>query len=136
MDYILINPYVKFQVKTEKPKREYLTSNELNEIRKKEIEIDRLNTVRNIFLFACYTGLSYADISKLAKHHIRTGNDGNQWIIIDRTKNDSRCRIPLLPVAHRITSYNVCYTKFLRVYKLAISVYTDNLLRDSFETNF
>tara|TARA_R110002050_G_scaffold48559_2_gene112944 strand:+ start:43592 stop:44122 length:531 start_codon:yes stop_codon:yes gene_type:complete len=45
MDYILINPYVKFQVKTEKPKREYLTSNELNEIRKKNIEIERLNTV-------------------------------------------------------------------------------------------
>lgn len=102
MDHILINPYVKFQVKTEKPKREYLTSNELNEIRKKIIEIERLNTVRNIFLFACYTGLSYADISKLAKHHIRTGNDGNQWIIIDRTKNNSRCRIPLLPVAQNI----------------------------------
>mgnify|MGYP007027640435 CR=1 FL=1 len=43
--FILINPYVKFQVKTEKPKREYLTSNELNEIRKKNIEIERLNTV-------------------------------------------------------------------------------------------
>jgi site-specific recombinase XerD len=102
MDYITTNPYLKFQVKTVRPKREYLTQKELKKIRKKKIEIERLDIVRNVFLFACYTGLSYADISKLAKHHIRTGNDGNKWIIIDRTKNDSRCRVPLLPVAKDI----------------------------------
>lgn len=102
MDYITTNPYLKFQVKTVRPKREYLTQKELKKIRKKKIEIERLDIVRNVFLFACYTGLSYADISKLAKHHIRTGNDGNKWIIIDRTKNDSRCRVPLLPAAKDI----------------------------------
>jgi len=102
MDYITTNPYLKFQVKTVRPKREYLTQKELKRIRKKKIEIERLDIVRHVFLFACYTGLSYADISKLAKHHIRTGNDGNKWIIIDRTKNDSRCRVPLLPVAKYI----------------------------------
>jgi integrase len=94
--------HLKFQVKTEQPKREFLTQKELKKIRKKKIEIERLAIVRDIFLFACYTGLSYADISKLAKHHIRTGNDGKKWIIIDRTKNGSRCRVPLLPFAKNI----------------------------------
>ena len=102
MDYISTNPYVKFQVKTEQPKREFLTQKELKKIRKKKIEIERLAIVRDIFLFSCYTGLSYADISKLAKQHIRTGNDGKKWIIIDRTKNGSRCRVPLLPAAKNI----------------------------------
>ncbi|WP_321997545.1 site-specific integrase [Draconibacterium orientale] len=102
MDYISTNPYVKFQVKTEQPKREFLTQKELKKIRKKKIDIERLAIVRDIFLFASYTGLSYADISKLAKQHIRTGNDGNKWIIIDRTKNGSRCRVPLLPAAKSI----------------------------------
>ncbi|SES90592.1 Site-specific recombinase XerD [Draconibacterium orientale] len=102
MDYLSTNPYLKFQVKTEQPKREFLTQKELKKIRKKKIEIERLAIVRDIFLFACYTGLSYADISKLAKHHIRTGNDGKKWIIIDRTKNGSRCRVPLLPFAKNI----------------------------------
>lgn len=102
MDYLSINPYLKFQVKTEQPKREYLTIKELKKMREKKIAIERLNIVRNIFLFACYTGLSYADISRLAKHHIRTGNDGDEWIIIDRTKNGSRCRVPLLPLAKEI----------------------------------
>ena len=102
MDYLSTNPYEKFQVKTEQPKREYLTQKELKKIREKKITIERLNIVRNIFLFACYTGLSYADISKLTNHHVRTGNDGEEWIIIDRTKNGSRCRIPLLPMAKEI----------------------------------
>lgn len=102
MDYLSTNPYVKFQVKTEQPKREFLTQKELKKIRKKKIEIDRLAIVRDIFLFASYTGLSYADISKLAKQHIRIGNDGKKWIIIDRTKNGSRCRVPLLPAAKNI----------------------------------
>ena len=102
MDYLSTNPYVKFQVKTEQPKREFLTQKELKKIRKKKIEIERLAIVRDVFLFACFTGLSYADISKLAKQHIRTGNDGKKWIIIDRTKNGSRCRVPLLPVAKDI----------------------------------
>lgn len=102
MDYLSTNPYLKFQVKTEQPKREFLTQKELKKIRKKKIDIERLAIVRDIFLFASYTGLSYADISKLAKQHIRTGNDGKKWIIIDRTKNGSRCRVPLLPAAKNI----------------------------------
>ncbi|WP_321285625.1 hypothetical protein [uncultured Sunxiuqinia sp.] len=67
MDYLSTNPYLKFQVKTEQPKREFLTQKELNKIRKKKIEIERLATVRDIFLFATYTGLSYADIFKVGK---------------------------------------------------------------------
>lgn len=58
--------------------------------------------VRDIFVFACYTGLSYSDICKLSREHLQLGNDGEQWIIIDRSKNDSRCRIPLLPKAKNI----------------------------------
>jgi site-specific recombinase XerD len=102
MDYLPTNPYVKFQVKTEEPKREYLTKQELTKIMEKKISIERLDIVRDIFLFASYTGLSYADIAKLGEHHIRTGSDGEEWIIIDRTKNGSRCRVPLLPVAKNI----------------------------------
>jgi integrase len=58
--------------------------------------------VRDIFVFACYTGLSYVDISKLNSRNIQKGNDGNDWIILDRTKTESRCRIPILPVAQQI----------------------------------
>lgn len=54
------------------------------------------------FVFACYTGLSYSDIFKLNKTHFQKGDDNNYWIIVDRTKTDTRCRIPLLPEALEI----------------------------------
>jgi len=46
--------------------------------------------------------LAYVDISKLNTNHIQKGNNVNDWIIIDRTKTDNRCRIPILPAAQEI----------------------------------
>ena len=83
----------------EETHREYLTSEKLSKIEEKDIQIERLSAVRDIFVFACYTGLSYSDISKLNDSHLRIGTDQKEWIIIDRTKTNNRCRIPLLPKA-------------------------------------
>jgi site-specific recombinase XerD len=102
MDYISKNPYEKYKVKLEETHREFLTIEELTRIEEKAIKIERLDAVRDIFVFACYTGLSYSDISKLNNSHIRIGADQNEWIVIDRTKTKSRCRIPILPKAKSI----------------------------------
>jgi len=116
-DYIVKNPYIKFKVKRQEAKREYLTLKELKIIKAKDIEIKRLSIVRDIFLFACYTGLSYVDIAKLNASHIQKGIDGDDWIIIDRTKTSTRCRIPLLDVPRKIIeqykNYPVCENKGL-----------------------
>jgi len=107
MDYLQKNPYSKFKVGLEETHREYLTSEELSKIEEKEIQIERLSAVRDIFVFACYTGLSYSDISKLNESHLRIGMDEKEWIIIDRTKTNNRCRIPVLPKAKVILNkYN------------------------------
>ncbi|MDP2114115.1 MAG: site-specific integrase, partial [Bacteroidota bacterium] len=45
--------------------RDFLTLQELIHIQSKKIDISRLDFIRNIFVFACYTGLSYSDIEKL-----------------------------------------------------------------------
>ncbi len=102
MDLIKKNPYAKYKVPLEETNRDFLTITELNAIENKEIKIKRLNAVRDIFVFACYTGLSYSDISKLGEHHLQKGIDKNDWIFIDRTKTNSRCRIPVLPKAKSI----------------------------------
>ena len=72
---------------------------ELEEIRNKRIIIPRMDLVRNTFVFACFTGLSYSDLIKLSACHIQKGSDGKDWVIIDRSKTNSRCAIPLLPAA-------------------------------------
>lgn len=102
MEHIVKNPYSKYKVGLVETHREFLTIEELTRIEEKEIQIERLAAVRDIFVFACYTGLSYSDISKLSKDHLSKGIDNKEWIIIDRTKTNSRCRIPVLPKAKEI----------------------------------
>ena len=113
LEHIVKNPYNKFKVGLEETQREFLTLEELTRIEEKEIQIERLKAVRDIFVFACYTGLSYSDISKLNRNHIRKGSDKKEWIIIDRTKTNSRCRIPILPKAKEILKLYEDYPKNL-----------------------
>ena len=99
---IIRNPYENFKVKRGESNRDFLTLKEIQKIEKKRIEIDRLEIVRDVFVFACYTGLSYSDIAKLRFEDIHKGDDGDDWIIVDRNKTNNRCRIPVLPVAQKI----------------------------------
>lgn len=99
MECILRNPYDNFKVKRGEANRDFLTMDELRQIENKSIMIKRLDIVRDVFVFACYTGLSYSDLCQLRYEHLNLGNDGEKWIIIDREKTKSRCRIPLLPRA-------------------------------------
>ena len=91
--------------------REILSMEELKRIEEKQIEIERLIVVRDIFVFACYTGLSFADISKLSDIHLQQKSEGKLWIIIDRSKTNNRCRIPILPKAKKILNRYKDYPK-------------------------
>ncbi|MHA7108688.1 tyrosine-type recombinase/integrase [Sunxiuqinia elliptica] len=111
MDYIDKNPYSKFKVGLNETHREILSNEELKRIEEKQIQIERLAVVRDIFVFACYTGLSFSDIAKLSAIHHQQKNDGWEWIIIDRNKTNNRCRIPLLPKAKEILKKYEDYPK-------------------------
>ena len=102
MNLISHNPYSSFKVSRNETHRDYLTIQELDQIKNKEINTIRMEIIRDVFVFACYTGLGYAELNKLTAHHIHQGDDGGKWIIIDRTKTDIRCRVPLLPQAKAI----------------------------------
>jgi site-specific recombinase XerD len=75
-----------------------LSKEELNLISNKIFIADRLNNVKDIFLFSCYTGLAYVDISNLQRNQIVKGIDGMPWINIQRQKTATPSRLPLLPV--------------------------------------
>ncbi|MBN1926746.1 MAG: site-specific integrase, partial [Prolixibacteraceae bacterium] len=102
MNLLSGNPYSSFKVSRNETHRDYLTIRELEQIKNKQITTTRMEIIRDVFVFACYTGLGYAELSKLSHTHIHQGNDGGKWIIIDRTKTDIRCRVPLLPQANAI----------------------------------
>ena len=93
------NPFVNFKSTAKAKERTYLTQQELDAITNKKFVVERLTQVRDVFVFCCYTGLSYADAKKLKRNEIGTGMDGGQWIFTNRQKTDTSSRIPLLPIA-------------------------------------
>jgi len=96
------NPFINFKSTAKAKERTFLTQQELDAIANKKLTIERLQQVRDIFVFCCYTGLSYADVKKLKRSEIGIGMDGDKWIFTNRQKTDTSSRIPLLPVALEI----------------------------------
>lgn len=100
------DPFKAYKVKLKETKRVFLTKDELESLETKEIPIERLSIVRDVFVFCCYTGLSYVDVEKLTSHNSAKNNDGEIWINIDRTKTGSPSSLPLLPKAlHLLNKY-------------------------------
>ncbi|MEP6262668.1 MAG: site-specific integrase [Gillisia sp.] len=96
------DPFYNYKVQFESVEREFLNAEEVQQLIDKELHLDRLKLVRDMFVFSCYTGLAYSDVKKLSREDITTGIDGGKWIRIKRTKTKSLSSIPLLPVAEEI----------------------------------
>jgi site-specific recombinase XerD len=101
-DWLLKDPFRSYKITTKETHRNYLLTDELDILRTKFITIQRLDQVRDIFIFSCYTGLSYTDVMMLKHNNIAIGIDGDQWIFTKRNKTDTLSKIPLLPIAKEI----------------------------------
>ncbi len=97
--WLTVDPYLNYKPKQKAVHREALTKEELQKMYKKKFTINRLNVVRDVFVFCCYTGLAYVDVHKLKRSEMVKGIDGNLWIHTSRQKTDTLSRIPILPVA-------------------------------------
>ncbi|EHQ24706.1 site-specific integrase [Mucilaginibacter paludis] len=102
MDWLAKDPFAKYKQHFDKVERFYLTKEELSTIEKKKFTIERLQVVKDLFLFSCYTGLAYIDTMNLTAGNIVKGIDGNDWLITSRQKTDTDVRIPLLPQAEEL----------------------------------
>ena len=101
-DWMQKDPFVNYKSKLEKVDRVFLSKEEIETIFNKELTITRLNLVRDIFLFSCFTGLAYIDIANLTKSNIVKGIDGNLWIHTKRQKTNTPTKVPLLQTAKEI----------------------------------
>jgi len=98
-DWISKDPFFNWKARLKTVDREFLSEEEIQNMFKKEFSIPRLEQVKDIFIFSCYTGLAYADVKKLSNENIVIGIDGNQWINTKRTKTNTISNIPVLPSA-------------------------------------
>ena len=102
LEWISKNPFNQFQLKFDKYDRQYLTERELQLIEDTYFNNDRLEKVKDCFLFSCYTGLSYIDVKELTANQIARGIDNNYWIFTKREKTNETVKVPILPQAMEI----------------------------------
>ena len=87
-----------------KPKKKApraLSSERFEAIRDLKINPDdkALNQARDMFIFSCYAGSSYADTVALTKDNIITDDNGSMWLKYNRQKNNQLSRVKVLPEA-------------------------------------
>ena len=99
MDWLAKDPFAKYKQHFDKVERFFLTKEELSTIEKKNFTIERLQVVKDLFLFSCYTGLAYIDTMNLTEANIVKGIDGELWLTTNRQKTNTCVRVPLLPQA-------------------------------------
>ena len=96
--WIFHDPFTNYRIRLKKVDRGYLTEEELQRILQKKMQCGRLEQVRDIFIFSCFTGLAYIDVRNLTKENIRTSFDGKLWIMTHRHKTQTPVNVPLLKV--------------------------------------
>ena len=96
------DPFLSYKGKVGEIERVYLSQEEIETIINKELKIKRLELVRDMFLFSCFTGLAYIDVFNLSKANIVIGIDGEKWIFTHRQKTETASKIPVLPLSQMI----------------------------------
>jgi len=80
----------------------FLEEDEIERMEHLAIEEEGIGLVRDLFLFSCYTGLSYIEVKLLKDRDIIKGFDGDKWINVRRKKTNTPVKVPLLHTAERI----------------------------------
>ena len=101
-NYLQKNPFSLYKNKKYKGAIVYLTDVELKKLMNHNFTQKRLQQVKDMFVFCCYTGLAYQEMSSIRTHHISKGFDGNLWINMVRQKTEQPIAVPLLPQAKAI----------------------------------
>ena len=102
MDYLKKDPFILYRAKRYKKEIVYLTKKELDNLRKHSFAQKRLEQVRDMFVFCCYTGLAYREMANLRSQNIIEHFDGFLWIQMKRQKTGKQISIPLLSIAEEI----------------------------------
>ena len=102
LEWLDRDPFVRWKPTYEKRERGFLSENELSNLESYNLPIERLERVRDLFVFSSYTGISYADIITLNHLNILIGIDGNNWIVSKRQKTRMPIKVPLLDKAQEL----------------------------------
>ena len=101
-EWLTKNPFAGIKFHEVEVNKQFLSQAEINRIWQKEFRIERLELVRDVFIFCVYTGLAFIDVYNLRSEHISEDSNGNLWIVKAREKTNNLCNIPLLSIPKQI----------------------------------
>jgi len=99
--WIRKDPFANIKFRLEDVDMAYLDAKELDKLMKKQFNIERMEQVKDVYLFCCFTGLAFVDVASLSNEDI-VDNEGSKWIKKRRQKTKNWCHVPLLEPAIRI----------------------------------
>ena len=111
-NYIQQDPFVEYRPLKERKRLVFLMQEELKLLEDYHFAQQRLEEVKNIYLFSVYTGLAYHEAQALQPKHIVKGFDGRNWINLVRQKTDREIAVPLFPQAEKLI---IWFEKFCKV---------------------
>ena len=95
-DWLLKDPFLNIHYHLDEVDKDYLTDAELRILMEKNFTNQRIQRVKDIFVFCCFTGLAFSDVKALTKENIILGINGKKWLKARRLKTGRMCEIPLL----------------------------------------
>jgi integrase len=95
---ITANPFTGYERAYPAPKQKYLTRDNLDRLMTTPLKSPRQYLIRDLFLFGCYTGISYGDMCALTEKNLSTADDGTVWIKSSRNKTGNPFEVPLLEI--------------------------------------
>lgn len=99
---ITVDPFNGYKISVQRVDRGFLSEDDLKKMMEKEFASKRLEQVRDIFVFACFSGLAYIDLANLRVDNIQKMFDGRLWIVTHLQKTNTKVTVPLLPPAIKI----------------------------------
>lgn len=129
-----VNPFDQYTFREEKIYRPCLTQPEIERIAQKRFSTPRLNRIKDIFVFCCFTGLSFSDIFEVKLSNIEDRGD-NYWLIFPRVKTRILSEIPMLEIPMEIIKrYHLDFPKIkdrnMPVFKKITNQKTNEYLKE------
>ena len=106
--WLVKDPFNGISLTLKEVDRPYLSLEEIQRLIKFNSPFDRLNRVRDFFIFSCYTGLAYIDVKELKRSEIEGNETTGYWIRTRRKKTGGRANIPLLKIPMSIINNYCC----------------------------
>lgn len=96
--YIAHDPFYDLSLSYKPVHKQFLIEPEIKKLLSKKFTSQRLEEVRDIFAFQCFTGIAYIDVANLTTDNIFEDGFGQKWLRLSRQKSDVEANIPLLEV--------------------------------------